>query len=234
MSLSENIAKLRARIQRALERSPFGNRQLIIMGASKGQSLNKIREIAELGISHMGENYAQELLTKAPISMDLDIQWHFIGRLQSNKIKHILPYVTSIDSVDSVELVQKIGRVRRQLELKRERIPIMIQVNVGQERQKSGLSPDVVENLFPDFLEEGGVEVVGLMCIPPAHKDVKKIRPYFKQMKELFEKLKLLHKNPEHFQYLSMGMSADFEVALEEGSNCIRIGTALFGPRPPK
>lgn len=232
MSVSDNLKQIRERIEKALQKSPFKQKAVSIMGASKDQSLNHIREAAELGVLDMGENYAQELLRKAPMSMDTGIRWHYIGRLQSNKIKHLLPYISSIDTVDSVELAKKISRVRSQLEVKRAPIPIMLQVNVGHERQKSGLPPNVIENLFPDFMAEEGVEVIGLMCIPPAYKDAEKARPFFKQMRELMDKLRPSHRKPEVFNVLNMGMSNDFEVAIEEGANLVRIGEALFGPRP--
>jgi len=234
MSIIEKIKDIGQRVEGAMKRSSFGPRKMIIMGASKDQGLNKIREAAEAGITDMGENYAQELMRKAPLTMDMGIRWHYIGKLQSNKLKHILPFVYSIDSVDSVELAQRIGRLQTQSENSRIPKPIMLQVNLGHERQKSGLSPDVIENLFGDFLEETGVEVVGLMSIPPAHKEAEKMRPYFKQLKELFDRLKTKHSHPERFQVLSMGMSGDFEIAIEEGSNCIRLGTMMFGPRPQR
>lgn len=234
MTLFERLKSIRERIERATKRSAFGERSVTLLGASKGQSLNSIRSASEVGVLDMGENYAQELLTKAPLCLDTDIRWHFIGRLQANKIKHILPYVTSIGSLDSLELADKIVRAREQLEIARPPIPVLIQVNVGSERQKVGLPVAVVENLFDQFLEMNGLTVAGLMCLPPQSKDPEKTRPYFKQMKQLFDKLKARHRKPEVFQVLSMGMSQDFEAAIEEGSNCVRIGEALFGPRPAK
>lgn len=234
MSISEKIETIRQNIEAALKRSPYGKRNVTIMGASKDQSLNKIREAHELGVLDMGENYAQELLRKAPLAMDVGVRWHFFGRLQSNKIKHLLPFVSSIDSVDSIELATKIDRLKSQLELKMPRFPIMLQVNVGQERQKSGLAPHVIEELFPEFLAIDGVEVVGIMSIPPVYKEPEKGRDNFKLLKELFDRLKEAHPRPQSFQSLSMGMSGDYEIAVEEGSNCIRLGTALFGPRPQR
>lgn len=231
-TLSERLKDIRARIEKALSRSRYGHRAVTIVGASKAQSLNSIREAAELGVIDMGENYAQELLTKAPMALGSDIRWHFIGKLQSNKVKHILPYVASIDSVDSLELAQRIARVRDGLDIKRAIVPIMIQVNIGSERQKSGLPPAVVDKLFQDFCKIEGVGVSGLMCIPPVTKDAERARQSFALMKKLFDELRKRHPQPEIFRALSMGMSGDFEMAIEEGSTCVRIGEALFGPRP--
>jgi len=233
MTIFQAYQTIQQNITAALKRSPHGTRNVTLMGASKSQGLNTIRSAAELGILDMGENYAQELLRKAPLCLDMKIRWHFIGKLQSNKVKHILPYVSSIGSVDSLEVAERVGRSLESLDIPRPPVPILIQVNQGSERQKSGLPPAVVENLFSRFLQIKGISVVGLMTIPPAVKDKEKMRIYFKEMKALFDKLKLKHDKPEIFQHLSMGMSADYEIAVEEGSTLVRIGEALFGPRPP-
>lgn len=231
MSLSEKLKEINKKINAALAKSPYGPRSVTILGASKGQSLNDVRSAGELGVLDMGENYAQELLRKAPLCLDTGIRWHFMGKVQSNKIKHFLPYASSVQSVDSLEIAQRISRVREQMEKERPPIPILIQVNVGSERQKSGLPTQVVDDLFSEFLENRGIRVAGLMCLPPVHKDPEKSRPYFKTMKELFNRLKEKHPQPEIFNVLSMGMSNDYPIAVEEGSTCVRIGTALFGPR---
>jgi uncharacterized pyridoxal phosphate-containing UPF0001 family protein len=120
------------------------------------------------------------------------------------------------------------------LEVPRAAMPILLQVNQGSERQKSGLPMPIIENLFGRFNQIKGIQVVGLMTIPPQSKDPSKAREYFKEMKEFFEKLKMQHPDPSVFRFLSMGMSADFEMAIEEGSNMIRVGEALFGPRPQR
>jgi len=234
MTILERYKTIHSNVEAALKRSPFGPRTVTIMGASKAQSLNQIRQAAELGVLDMGENYAQELLTKAPLCLDTKIRWHYIGRLQSNKIKHLIPYVTSMSSIDSLELAERVGRSVQELETAKGPMPILIQVNQGSERQKSGLAPSVIENLYSRFLQIKGVVVVGLMSIPPQTKDKDRTRGHFKEMKMLFDKLKAIHTNPSAFQYLSMGMSADYEIAIEEGANIVRIGEALFGPRPAK
>lgn len=232
MTLRERLASIQERAQAAAHRSRFGVRPIDLIAVSKAHSVTSIRNLYELGCVKMGENYAQELLGKAPLCQDVEIQWHFVGQLQSNKVRHLLPLVSSIDSVDSIELARKIARLREKLQPTRPPVPIMLQVNLGNERQKSGLPPKIVEELFPKFMEENGVMVTGLMTIPPFYKDPEKLRPHFKLMKELFDRLKEKHSMPRNFRYLSMGMSRDFEIAIEEGSNCIRIGEALFGPRP--
>lgn len=233
-TIGERIKSIRSRIEKALQRSKFGARNVTILGATKGQSLNSIRAASELGILDMGENYAQELLKKAPLCLDTDIRWHYIGRLQANKIKHIIPYVASIQSVDSLELADRIVRVAKDLETPRAQVPIMLQVNLGNERQKAGLSPSVIESLFEQFVKMEGLIMAGIMCIPPQTKDAERARAHFKTLKQLFDSLKTKHPKPEQFNVLSMGMSADFEMAVEEGATCVRIGEAIFGPRPKK
>jgi pyridoxal phosphate enzyme (YggS family) len=232
MTISERLKTIQDRVQKAAQRSKYGPSSVTIMGASKSQSLNSIRSASEIGIVDMGENYAQELLVKAPLCLDTGIRWHFIGRLQANKIKHLLPYVTSICSLDSLELGEKICRVREQMDKPRAVIPVLIQVNLGNERQKAGLPPAVIESLFDQFVQLDGISIAGLMTLPPQMKDPEKMRPYFQEMKRLFDKLKVRHPKPEVFHALSMGMSHDFEVAIEEGSTSVRIGEALFGARP--
>jgi pyridoxal phosphate enzyme (YggS family) len=234
MTLYQTLESIRKRVREAQERSPHKQKHIMLMGVSKGQNLSSIRSAAELGLLDLGENYAQELLTKAPFCTELGIRWHFIGKLQSNKIKYILPHITSVGSVDSLEIADRIARVRDQLAVERPPIPILIQVNLGNDSHRAGLQPEVIENIFERFLNIKGVSVAGLMAIPPFVRNVKLVRPHFQTMKALFDKLRDRHTQPEVFQVLSMGMSRDFESAIEEGSTCVRIGEAIFGPRPAK
>jgi pyridoxal phosphate enzyme (YggS family) len=232
VNYKDRLQDILQRIELASKKSVLGKQAVELVAVSKAHSLTAVRELVGLGLNQFGENYVQELIAKAPLSQDLPIRWRFIGNLQSNKVKHLLPFVSSIDSVDSVELARKIARVREQLQPQRPPIPILLQVNVGSERQKSGLPPQVMEDLFDNFVSEPGVLVGGLMTLPPFYKDLEKLRPHFQTMRALFLRLKERHPQPDKFKTLSMGMSRDFEMAIEEGANCIRIGEALFGPRP--
>lgn len=230
-SFYDRLSRIKLQIQEALGRSPHGSRSVRIIGACKDQSITAIRKLAELGVVEMGQNYAQELLARAPLCMDLGIRWHFIGHLQANKVKHILPYISQCDSVDSIELAKRIARLAESSDHWRGPVPILLQVNLGHERQKSGLPPSVVESLFSEFVEIEGVKLVGLMSVPPLHRDPEKMRPFFRDLKQLFDRLRQKHPEPELFTDLSMGMSNDFEVAIEEGATSIRLGSCLFGPR---
>lgn len=233
-SFYANLEAIRAKIRAAAERSPGGPRQIMLVGVSKGQPLTLIRSAAELGLLDMGENYTQELLSKAPFCNDLGIRWHFIGKVQSNKVKHMLPNVTSICSVDSLEIAERIARERDKLAYERPPVPIMIQVNLGNDPHRAGLQCEVIDQIFERFLNISGIAVSGLMTIPPYVRNVDQVRPFFKKVKELFDNLKQRHKNPEIFNGLSMGMSRDYEIAVEEGATVVRIGEAVFGARPKK
>lgn len=234
MEMYERLQNVKTRLEAALKRSRHGQKSIQVIGVSKAHSVNLIRQLAQMGFLSFGENYAQELLAKAPLCAGLGIRWHFIGKLQSNKIKFLLPFVSSIDSVDSLELAKKIERMNEQSDVPKEKVSIMLQVNVGHERQKSGLPPNVIEDLFPEFLAIKSLSLDGLMCIPPYHQEAEKMRPYFQEMKELFDRLQKRFPEATSFKHLSMGMSQDFEVAIEEGATMVRLGEAIFGPRPVK
>lgn len=228
------IESVRNRIKEALKRSPHGPRNVMLIGVSKGHPVTLVRSAAELSVLDFGENYAQELLSKAPFCQDLGVRWHYIGKLQANKIKHLLPHVVSIQTVDSLEHAERISRLRDQLTVERPPIPVCLQVNLGNDSHRAGLQPEIISQMFSRFCSISGIAVSGLMTIPPFSRTPKQARVHFQSMKQLFDRLIQEHPNPEIFKVLSMGMSADFEEAIEEGATCIRIGEALFGPRPEK
>ncbi len=234
MSQLEQLEKIRDRIRKAQERSRFGVGPILLMAVSKGHPVTLVRGFAELGQIDMGENYAQELLSKAPLCQDLNIRWHFIGKIQSNKIRYILPHITSIQSLDSLENAERIARARDQLTYERPPVPVLLQANLTNDSRRAGLQPQVMEEMFLRFCGISGIIVSGLMAIPPVPTAAKPSRQHFKLMRELFDRLKQKHPRPEHFEVLSMGMSGDFEEAIEEGATCVRIGEAIFGPRPVK
>ncbi|HBQ21623.1 MAG: YggS family pyridoxal phosphate enzyme [Deltaproteobacteria bacterium GWA2_38_16] len=193
-------------------------RPITLIGVTKNQPLEKIKEAMDAGLTHFGENYAQEFLEKWKPGDD--IQWHFIGHLQTNKVKYIIDKVASIQSVDSLKLfqtihkeVQKINRV----------ISVFIEVNIGEEPSKSGVLPQNLSSFLTTLPKSPYIEVVGLMTIPPHQEDPEKMRPYFKKIAALQKETQL--------KELSMGMSHDFKIALEEGATYIRIGEAIFGKR---
>lgn len=211
-------------ICRRTGRSPS---DISIVVASKTQGADRIREAQEAGIRAFGENYVQELLQKHGDPALPDIAWHFIGHLQSNKVKHIAPFIAMIQSVDSVSLAKEISR---QATKHGRRIDILLQVNTSGETSKSGIAPDAVVHLAREIALFPGIHMRGLMALPEPKDDADEVRPEFRLLRELCKQVRE-ELSLSTFTELSMGMSDDFEIAIEEGATIIRPGTALFGER---
>ena len=204
-------------------------KEVQLIAVSKGHRLEKIKEAVECGLTSFGENYVQEFLEKWG-TMGEDIQWHFIGHLQTNKVKYIIDKVSSIDSVDSLKLFQTIEKEAQKIQKK---IPILIEINIGEEKTKSGILPKDAHSLLQALPKSSWVEFQGLMAIPPYFEDPEKSRPYFKKMSTLQKELQ--RQFPQFFlKELSMGMTHDFKIAIEEGATQIRIGEVSFGNRQIK
>jgi PLP dependent protein len=228
VAIADNIALVRERIESAARRAARNPQSLTLMAVSKTISVDRIREAYEAGIRLFGENRVQEFGAKSEQFRSLrDAQVHMIGHLQSNKAAHATELFDAIDSVDSFRLAQKLNAAASALG---KTLPVLIEVNIGGEAAKSGIAPDSGE-LLRIFDAIGGlssIEVRGLMTVPPYEDDPEKSRPYFRKMRVLLEELAGQNR---HLATLSMGMSHDFEVAIEEGSTCVRVGTAIFGKR---
>ena len=185
------------------------------------QTVEKILSAFEKGITHLGENKAQEFVTKyALLSSKIHAQWHFIGHLQKNKVKAIIDKTVMIHSLDSLPLAEEIEK--RAAQISRE-LPCFVQVNIASERTKHGVSVENLSSFLDDLRKMQFVRVVGLMCIPSYQDNPERVRSYFQKMREFKEQFRL--------QYLSMGMSHDFEIAIEEGATHLRVGEAIFGRR---
>jgi pyridoxal phosphate enzyme (YggS family) len=192
-----------------------------LVAVSKTQPVEAIREAWAAGQRHFGENYAQEWRAKADALADLDgLTWHFIGGLQTNKVKYLAPRAAWVQTLDREELARELSR---RYAAAGATAKVLVEVNLGGEAQKSGCAPERVEGLVALARGLPGLEVAGLMCIPPPEQDP---RPHFARLRALRDRLGL--------RELSMGMSADWRVAVEEGATMVRIGTALFGERPPR
>jgi len=210
VSIALRLAALRAQI-------PAG---VTLVAVSKAQPASAIREAYAAGQREFGENYAQEFRAKADLLSDLeDLRWHFIGALQTNKVKLIAGRVAYVHTVDRPELARELSR---RLLARGERARVFVEVNVGGESSKEGCAPDEAVGLSEAVRALPALDLVGLMCIPPAGADP---RPHFRLLRGLRDRLGLAE--------LSMGMSGDYRQAIEEGATFVRIGTALFGPRPP-
>ncbi len=225
-TLKENLERVLERVERALEQARRKDEGVKILAASKRQSQEKIRLLYHLGIRLFGENYVQEAEKKVEALKDLSIEWHLIGRLQTNKVKKALKIFDVLETLDRLELAREI---EKRLADSERVLPVLIEVNIGCEETKAGVTPENFLKFSEEIVQFRHLEVRGLMCLPPFKEDPEEVRPYFVKMRRLFEEVKPLF--GPNFRELSMGTSQDFEVAIEEGATIIRLGTILFGPR---
>lgn len=209
------------------------NRKLddvLVLAVSKTNPIESIIDAMSIGISHFGENYAQELRDKQQEIINRHAtqpKWHFIGHLQTNKVKYIAPYVEMIHSVDSLKLAQEISKEARK---NNRTIDILLQVNTSAEESKSGCTPNEVFELAEKVFQLDSINIRGLMTIGSFADDANIALSEFRLLRSLRDKLQTLHPN-QHLPHLSMGMTNDFEVAIREGATIVRVGTAIFGSR---
>jgi pyridoxal phosphate enzyme (YggS family) len=215
--IAENVKKI-------LEELPEG---VQLEGAAKTRTPEEILEAIEAGLEIVGENYVQEA-EKAFRLIGNRARWHMIGHLQRNKVKKAVPIFDLIETVDSMRLAMEIDKCARKIG---KTMPILIEVNSGEESQKSGVLPDDVPSLIAEMHTLKNIRIAGLMTMGPFAGDPEDSRPYFRRTREIFEKLKDMELPGVEMIYLSMGMSNSYKVALEEGANLVRIGTKLFGER---
>lgn len=225
MDATERLEEVRARIARALPGASDPAAALLAVG--KRQPASAIRALALAGQRRFGENYVQEAAGKRLQLSDLDLEWHLIGPLQSNKCRAAAQLFDWVQSLDRDKLVPLLARERG------DELPplnVLIQVNVDDEASKAGCAPDEIETLAEVVAAQPRLRLRGLMAIPAPHPELERRRLAFRRMRQWFEQLREAHPRADT---LSMGMSEDFELALEEGATLVRVGTALFGPRPP-
>lgn len=194
---------------------------------SKGQTIEQMKEVYRAGGRHFGESRIQEALEKIPL-LPADIEWHFIGKVQSNKAKKILTFFQWIHSIDTVELAEKIAALSQECGFKPS---VLLQVNISGEATKQGLSPDEWEAHVDTMSQHPFLHLEGLMTMAPLTEDHEVIRSCFKQLRLFKDKLQQRFKNPSLFCQLSMGMSQDYKIAIQEGATLLRIGTVIFGQR---
>lgn len=201
------------------------------MAVSKTHPVERIREAYVAGLRLFGENRVQEFAGKAGVLRDLaGAEWHLIGHLQSNKAGKAVELFSAVDSLDSVKLAQKLNSAAEQLGKK---LSVLIEINIGGEDVKSGLAPgsSELEQVLQSAVQWEHLSVRGLMTIPPFTEDPQRARPYFRKLRALRDAIAVRKLASVGMDALSMGMSHDFEVAIEEGSTCVRVGTAIFGQR---
>ncbi|MEO0091057.1 MAG: YggS family pyridoxal phosphate-dependent enzyme [candidate division WOR-3 bacterium] len=230
LDIRKNIENLWQRIEEVCNKIGRKKEEIEIVAISKGVDIERIKEAINCGLNKIGENRVQEAIKKISLinNQFKNIEWHFVGHLQTNKVKKVVKYFSCVQSVDRVELVDELEKVCK----KEDKIMrVFIQVNTSFEDTKFGISPEDLDKLVEYVLNQPHLKLEGLMTLGPvsAIENKENSRKSFRLLYELREKVK--EKFKISLPYLSMGMSSDFEVAIEEGANIIRIGTLIFGPR---
>ena len=226
--IAQNFETVLLKIAAALKRSGRPPGSVRLVAVSKTVSPDRIRQAIEVGLLEFGENRVQEAQSKISELRKSGLIWHLIGHLQKNKVKYIFDLFDRIDSVDSLELAESIhlGAQKRGMVF-----PILIQVNVAREKAKFGLDPDKLETVLKRLSGMNGVRVEGLMTITPFDPNPEKSRPYYAKLRNLRDQMLSLGIENIEMQELSMGMTNDFSIAIEEGATMVRVGTAIFGER---
>jgi len=226
--VKEQLQAVLERIGRACERSGRDPQGVRLVAVSKTVPAERVRRAVAAGVQILGENYIQETRDKQAALADLSVSWHFIGHLQRNKAKYAVRMFDLIHSLDSLKLARELdrqaarhGRVQ----------PVLIQVNISREESKSGIATEEIETLVREVAGLEHLRLQGLMTMPPFFDQPERARPYFRKLAELARHIAQLGIAGVSMQELSMGMSGDFEVAIEEGATLVRVGTAIFGAR---
>lgn len=225
--MRENYLAVVERVERAVRRCGRKMSDVKILAACKSVDVERIQLLIDLGHRLFGENYVQEAKRKIP-ALKGDVEWHLIGHLQTNKVKHAMEIFHVIETVDSERLAKEISR--RAVQQGRV-FPVLIEVNVGGEGSKYGVSVSDVFRFIETIAPLPGIKIMGLMAIPPFEMDPEKTRHYFRRMRRIMEEIEKKGIKGVDIRELSMGMSNDFEIAIEEGATIVRIGTAIFGER---
>ncbi|NLZ53309.1 MAG: YggS family pyridoxal phosphate-dependent enzyme [Thermoanaerobacteraceae bacterium] len=225
--LKQNIQQIKARIKAAAERSGRSLEDIHLIAVTKNFPAEVVQEAVDNGIMLLGENRVQEAKSKIELIKG-DVKWHLIGHLQRNKVKMAIRMFTMIHSLDSFRLAQEI---QKRAEEAGQVIDVLVQVNIGKEKTKYGIDHDDTESFIERVALLPNLNVKGLMAIAPFKENPDDVRLYFRHLYDIFVSLKQKSIRNVNMDYLSMGMSNDFEVAIEEGANMVRIGTGIFGAR---
>ncbi len=226
--MRENLLRIGERIARAAGRAGRRPEDITLIGVSKTHPASDIRDAFQAGVVHFGENRVQEWEGKRGEISDLPARWHLVGHLQSNKAARAARLFHSVDSVDDLALAERLDRARAEFS-PAEKLRVLIEIHIAGEESKSGVEVSRLPILADRILQLPNLHLAGLMCIPPFLENVEEVRPYFRKLRELRESLQTQLRC--NLPVLSMGMSHDFEAAIEEGATEVRIGTALFGAR---
>ena len=224
MSIADNIMEIRKNIEIAKQKSPNPEQDVTLVAVTKMHGVEEIQEVLNAGQTILGENRVQELLDKYD-AVGADVQWHIIGHLQSNKVKYITDKVVMVHSLESESLAREISSRMQALG---KTMDCLVQVNIADEESKFGLEKDAVLPFLKFVSTLPGIHIKGLMHIAPYFENPEDVRPIFREMYQLFEEMKALSLPGVDMEYLSMGMSHDYQVAIEEGANMIRVGSSIF------
>lgn len=224
-SIKQSVACVQHAIAHAARRAGRSSADVCLLAVSKTRSAEEIAAAADVGVKHFGENYLQEALPKLKSLAGRDITWHFIGAVQSNKTRDIARNFQWVHTLDRKKIAERLNSSRRGLAP----LDVCIEVNIDDEPQKSGIAPDAVDELIDAVRHLRHLRLRGLMVIPAPKEEMRYMRDSFSLTAELFDRHRPI--GGPHWDTLSMGMSDDFGAAIEEGSTCVRIGTAIFGPR---
>ena len=228
-SLVERIAEVRTRLTAAAQRSNRPADEITLVAVSKTHPAEAVREALAAGLDNFGENRVQEAESKIPDVGRTAARWHLIGHLQSNKARRAVELFDCIHSLDSADLAQRLNRICGELE--RQELPVLIQVDLGHETTKTGVAEQEISELVAVIRDCPRLRLIGLMTLPPFFDEPESVRPYFRRLRELRDGLKAKGAFGDHPGELSMGMTHDFEIAIEEGATIVRVGTAIFGER---
>lgn len=227
MSIAQNIADIKERIKIAAEKSGRSVDDVLLVAVTKTHPVADLNAAIDAGITDIGENKVQEIMDKYEDTKP--VNWHLIGHLQTNKVKYIIDKVSLIHSVDSLKLAAEIDKRAKQHE---KLVDILIQVNSAEEESKFGITTQETETLISEILDKyDNIRIRGLMCIAPFEENPNEVKVFFDAVKKQYDEFSKIEHERLDFKYLSMGMSHDFEVAIEAGANLVRVGTAIFGNR---
>ena len=226
--IAEKLKEVKENIEGAkAKRSPDKQHEVRLIAVTKNHDVQAMREAIDAGVTDIGENRIQEAKEKFA-TLDRDVTWHLIGHLQTNKAKQAVKIFDLIHSVDTLHLAEAINNAAAGINKVQK---VLVQVNLAKEDSKSGVYVEELADLLHKVDELPNLQLMGLMCIAPNYDDVEECRPLFAKMYEIFQKVKEITFSTANFLYLSMGMTHDYEIAVEEGANMVRVGTGIFGPR---
>ncbi len=226
VNIEANLKQIEDNIQRAVTKSGRKREDILLLAVTKTIDVENIKVAVNLGLKDLGENKPQEINSKY---FEIDgVRWHQIGHLQTNKVKYIIDKVCLIHSLDSVKLAEEIDKRAKSKGLTME---VLVEINIANEESKHGISINEVDSFIKEVSKFDNIRVVGLMCVAPFVENPEENRKYFEKMRKIYVDIKEKNYNNINMKYLSMGMTNDYEVAIEEGANIVRVGTGLFGER---